>query len=232
MNDASHGDAQAPLIDVIIPVFNGESFIGEAVDSISKQTHRNLRIIIVNDGSTDHSREKIEALACANPNLVFIDMPHGGPSVALNAALRRAKADWLAFLDCDDLWAPSKLTSQLAALQADPSLGICFTQMKEFDDTTAFKTQFRARAEPLDGIGKSSMLCRRSTFTRVGAFNETVKIGDFIEWFNRCKNQGIRHIVLPDVMTFRRIHDSNMSREVTAADYLQVIRLHLKGKKP
>ena len=80
MTETGDNNANAPLIDIIIPVYNGERFVCEAIDSVCKQTHQNVRIIVVNDGSTDGSREKILALAGQLPNLVFIDRPHCGVS--------------------------------------------------------------------------------------------------------------------------------------------------------
>ncbi|MEP3857058.1 glycosyltransferase family A protein [uncultured Porticoccus sp.] len=231
MTETDDNNANAPLIDIIIPVYNGERFVCEAIDSACKQTHQNIRIIVVNDGSTDGSREKILALTGQLPNLVFVDRPHCGVSATLNTALEHTEADWLAFLDCDDLWATNKLQVQLAVLTADQSLDICFTKLQEFDDESAFNTTYRARPEPLAGINKTSMLCRRSLFDRVGGFNEALQMGDFIEWFNRCKTHNVKHVVLPDVLAFRRIHDNNMTNGVSAVDYLKVIRLHLNSKR-
>tara|TARA_R110002124_G_scaffold229799_1_gene394944 strand:- start:4557 stop:5270 length:714 start_codon:yes stop_codon:yes gene_type:complete len=231
MTETGDNNANAPLIDIIIPVYNGERFVCEAIDSARKQTHQNIRIIVVNDGSTDGSREKILALTGQLPNLVFVDRPHCGVSATLNTALEHTSADWIAFLDCDDLWATNKLQAQLAALTADQSLDICFTKLKEFDDESAINTKYRARPEPLDGFNKTSMLCRRSLFDRVGEFNDALEMGDFIEWFNRCKTHNVKHVVLPDVLAFRRIHDNNMTNGVSAVDYLKVIRLHLNSKR-
>ena len=212
MTETDDNNANAPLIDIIIPVYNGERFVCEAIDSACKQTHQNIRIIVVNDGSTDGSREKILALTGQLPNLVFVDRPHCGVSPTLNTALEHTEA-------------------QLAVLTADQSLDICFTKLQEFDDESAFNTTYRARPEPLAGINKTSMLCRRSLFDRVGGFNEALQMGDFIEWFNRCKTHNVKHVVLPDVLAFRRIHDNNMTNGVSAVDYLKVIRLHLNSKR-
>jgi len=105
---------QNPLISVIIPVYNGERYLAEAIESALAQTWEPVEIIIVDDGSTDGSADVASRFASS----VKYDLqPHAGPGAARNRGARLARGDYLAFLDADDLWLKEKLKLQMAAMQ-------------------------------------------------------------------------------------------------------------------
>lgn len=220
----------ATAIDVIIPVYNGAAFVAEAVSTVQNQTHTNLRLIIANDGSTDNSWVVIEQLAQRFGNIVALNLPHRGITATLNSALQQSSAAWLAFLDCDDLWAPEKLHKQLSYLQAHPEFSLCFSLVQEFDHP-GNQTTHRARREPLNGVFKSALLCRRSVFDQVGSFDESIQMGDFIDWYGRCKSAGLTDTILPEALTQRRVHGNNMSSSATAKSYLSSLRTHLQKQR-
>jgi glycosyltransferase involved in cell wall biosynthesis len=113
--------SEKPRISVIIPVFNLAKYIGEAVDSVLNQTCRDFEIILVDDGSTDRSREIIEGYCIQIPERVkALFMDHGGASAARNAGINESRGEWIAFLDGDDVWQPTKLAEQLKLANADP----------------------------------------------------------------------------------------------------------------
>ena len=104
-----------PLISCIIPVYNGQRFLAESLDSIFAQTYRPLEVIVCDDGSTDGTAH----VAAEYPQpLVYIHQPNQGSPRARNCGIRAAKGDFLAFLDADDLWRSEKLTRQMARFQA------------------------------------------------------------------------------------------------------------------
>jgi glycosyltransferase involved in cell wall biosynthesis len=111
---------RAPLIDVLIPVFNGVSTIESAISSIQAQTVTDIRIIVVNDGSTDGSKQAVERLAAADGRVMLVDQPNGGIVDALNAGLARCTADIIARHDADDLANPDRFERQLKFLREHP----------------------------------------------------------------------------------------------------------------
>jgi glycosyltransferase involved in cell wall biosynthesis len=111
-----------PNVSVIIPAFNSARYIGEAVDSVLRQTRPAEEIIIVDDGSTDDTR----VIAAALP-VKYIYQKNAGPSAARNTGLRHATGELLAFLDADDLWLPHKLAAQLTAFENFPDAGFSFS---------------------------------------------------------------------------------------------------------
>src|SRR5262245_42648417 len=105
-------------ISVVIPYYNGSRFIGEALDSVRAQTLSPIEIIVVDDASRPEEGEALDRLA--GDCVVVHQTKNGGPSVARNVGISRARGEWIAFLDCDDLWDPRKLELQAAVAQADP----------------------------------------------------------------------------------------------------------------
>ena len=124
-------------IDVVIPVFNGASYIQEALDSVVQQTCSPTRIIVVNDGSTDDTAEIVESIAatCKIP-LLHIQKKNGGLSSARNAGIRISASDYIAFLDADDVWVEDKLAWQLALFTSsfDKTLGIVYGRYSLIDE--------------------------------------------------------------------------------------------------
>jgi len=109
------------LVSIIIPVFNLEAYLGEAIDSVLNQSCRDFEIILVDDGSTDRSREIIESYRARIPEMIkTLFMNHGGASAARNAGINMARGEWIAFLDGDDIWQPTKLAEQLQLANTDP----------------------------------------------------------------------------------------------------------------
>jgi glycosyltransferase involved in cell wall biosynthesis len=117
-----------PLISVVIPVFNLEAYLGEAVDSVLNQTCREFEIILVDDGSTDRSLEIMRGYQLRLPEKVrAISREHLGAAAARNAGIAAAAGEWIAFLDGDDVWKPGKLEKQLRASNMDPRANFIYT---------------------------------------------------------------------------------------------------------
>ena len=108
-----------PLVSVIIPVYNGAEFIGDAIASATTQTYRNLEIIVVDDGSRDSSLEIAKRLAASDNRIRVIAQTNGGVAKARNAAITAALGDFIAPLDADDLWLPTKIERQMTRMSAD-----------------------------------------------------------------------------------------------------------------
>lgn len=109
-----------PTIDVLIPVFNGAATVREAVESILSQTVRDIRVIIVDDGSTDATPAILRELATKDPRILVLTKPNGGIVDTLNAGLARCEAEFLARFDADDIAFPDRLAWQLEYLQSNP----------------------------------------------------------------------------------------------------------------
>jgi glycosyltransferase involved in cell wall biosynthesis len=204
-----------PSISCIVPVYNSEAYLAQALDSILAQTLPVSQIIIVDDGSTDATPT---VAAAYGHHIRYIRQENQGPAGARNTGLQVASGDFLAFLDADDIWHPEKLERQMSALEADPEAGICIVHVQNF--WIEALAQERARLEghpftrPAPGYVCQALLARRSVFDQIGFFDRTLRIGEDTDWFTRVQGAGIRKVVLPDVLVNRRIHGKNISFEM------------------
>jgi len=216
------------LIDVIIPVYNGAAYISEAIASIQAQTWHNLTIIVVDDGSEDDTASVVEKLALSDKRITLYKRKHSGVSSAINYALSVATANYVSFLDADDLWLPQKLEQQFKCL-TENKVAICFCLLQEFesDNETEIGQQFKARPNPLKGYSKTTFLGNKSVFEKYGLFNEDIATGDFIEWFSRALRAEEPFVMIDEVFSARRIHNSNTTRGVNKNAFLHILKTHL-----
>lgn len=111
---------RAPLVTVIIPAWNAERTLRETLESVAAQTHRNLEIIIVDDGSSDRTAAIAVEYCAAEPRARLIEQANGGVASARNLGIEAARGEWVAPIDADDLWHPTKIEKQVAAALAAP----------------------------------------------------------------------------------------------------------------
>jgi glycosyltransferase involved in cell wall biosynthesis len=127
----SRPPSTAPEVSVVIPAYNSEGFLEEAVDSVYAQTVRPREVIVVNDGSTDATESLLRRLAARlPPTFRWVTKGNGGSASARNVGIGLASGRFIAFLDHDDLWASQKLARQLDQFAADPDLSLSFTAMR------------------------------------------------------------------------------------------------------
>ncbi len=216
-----------PAIAVIIPVYNGEKYIREAVASVQAQSLKNLHILIADDGSTDTTRAIVAEMALADSRIKVLALEHKGVSAALNAALKATTADYISFLDADDLWQSEKLQKQLQALTVGKAR-ICFCMMQEFETTTPGEVKSHgARTVPLKGYSKIAFLGARQVFQDYGLFEEGLAIGDFVEWFSRVLRAEEPVMMLEEVLAYRRVHGENTTRNLPKNAFLKLLKTHL-----
>ncbi len=120
-----------PRVSVIIPAYNAERFLAQAIESVFGQTYRDYEILVVDDGSKDATPAVIESFA---GRIRSIRQANAGVSAARNAGFALATGEFVAFLDADDLWEPVKLERQIAALDQRPDAGLCFTGFFRIDE--------------------------------------------------------------------------------------------------
>lgn len=216
---------QQPLVSVIIPMFNRECLIGEAITSILGQDYPQVELIVVDDGSTDGS-----ASVVANfPDVIYIKQSNQGPAVARNTGVERARGELIAFLDSDDLWLPQKLNWQVEAwLQtAEPSLVIGHTRLR-FSDHQLRQSGYSNRMldEAFPAYLPSALLVSRKTFDEVGGFDPSLRQGQDTDWFFRAIEQGVNRVVVPEVVFEKRLQGDNITGAVKATRQSMMKLLH------
>ncbi len=123
------------MISVVMPVFNGERFLAQAMDSLLAQTFRDFEIVAVDDGSTDSTHEILERFAEKDSRVKVVRGDHAGISAALNRGIENATHDWIARMDCDDVAAPDRFEKQLAAATLHPGVVIWGSYARHVDSS-------------------------------------------------------------------------------------------------
>ena len=217
-----------PLISCIVPVFNGERFLAEALDSILDQTYGPLDVIVVDDGSTDATAEIAAGYA---PRITCLRQDNRGAATAKNLGVSASRGALIAFLDADDLWLPEKLERQAAWLRERPGFCLCLTRFQNFwmPELAAEAQQYGdgPLGQPLAAWQIGTALASRETFDRVGPFPEVSVGNENMLWFLRAAQAGATIEVLPEVLMRRRYHHGNETRRGTAHElelFLPIVR--------
>jgi len=189
------------IVSVIIPTYNRKLIVESAIRSALDQTLKDFEIIVVDDGSTDGTKEYLESLSLP---IKLISKENGGVASARNAGIKEAIGTYIAFLDSDDSWLPTKLEMQVQYLESHPDIPLVYTdEYIEVNGEVLPKTRFE-RADAGDDIKNnfllpgfvqrtpihtSAMMIRKSVFEEVGYFNETLKIHEDSELWNRISRK-------------------------------------------
>ncbi len=203
-----------PLISCIMPVYNGEKYLAEALESIFAQTIVPEEIIVADDCSQDGTAAVLEKY---RERITVIRLEKNlGPPSARNSAIRASRGEFLTFLDADDLWHPEKTEIQLTRFREVPSLSMCQSYAKNFWSPELTEDERGSRhprlLQPWPGNILQSMMIRRVAFDKVGWLDPALLTNDDGDWFLRAKDTGIEREMLTDVLVHRRLHLHNLTR--------------------
>jgi glycosyltransferase involved in cell wall biosynthesis len=228
-----HRAGGAPLVSVVIPVYNGERYLADAIRSVLDQRYRPLEVLVIDDGSTDGSGRVAREFGAA---VQYHLRPHAGLAATRNHGTTLARGELLAFLDADDLWVEGKLARQVDALMAEPDLDGVFGRMEQFvspELDPALQERLRPRTAELAALSPCTLLIRTTAYRRVGELDPRWKVGEFLDWLLKARELGLRTPMLDQLVLLRRIHSDNMGlRERDArSDYARILQAALKRRR-
>ena len=217
-----------PEISVIIPVWNGERYLLDAVASVRAQTAAVSELIVVDDGSTDGTARIAQGLSDTS----YIYQERSGQSVARNLGVSRSRSRLLAFLDADDLWVSNKLERQLQEFDRHPGLDVVFGHAIQFRERNNTGAAIPI-GPPVPAQLPGSMLIRREAFDRVGAFSSEWRVGEVVDWYARAVDSKLAMATVDDIVLERRLHDDNLGARTQnpADDYLRIVRSVLARRR-
>jgi glycosyltransferase involved in cell wall biosynthesis len=224
-----------PLVSCVVPVYNGERYLREALQSILAQTYEPLEVIVVDDGSTDGT-------PCVAHEFVatvrYLRQSTAGPSATRNCGVAAATGSFVAFLEPDDLWHPEKLARQMASFNSRPETAVCVTYARNFWIPElaegARLEEPHPRAQGVPGFIVSAIATKRTLFDRVGFFDTSLIFTGHTDWLLRAMDDHAIIEVLPEVLTYRRMHHTNLTRREAAAcrsEYLRVLNMSLTRRR-
>ena len=222
------------LVSVIIPVYNCEDFLAEAIESVLAQTYRPVEIIVVDDGSTDGSGDVAKGFK--DQEVRYFHQPNSGIGAARNRGTNLARGSYFAFLDADDVWLPDKLTLQTVAFEDDPGLDMVFGLVSEYYDSISYKrleSEEDREGRILAGYIAGSLVIKRESFIHVGPFATHWRVGEFVDWFAKATETGLSNHVVPEVVMRRRIHTTNVSirERESQGDYVRILKQALDRRR-
>ena len=220
-------------VSVILPVYNAETYLREAIESVLEQTQKADEFIVVDDGSTDASAEIVASYGDA---IRYIFQENHGAAHARNQGLEIAAGHVVAFIDADDVWVKDKLERQMRHLTDNPSVDYSTGKIRHFlEEGKAIPKGFKEEllTQDVDGRLLGTLLARRSVFDRVGKFDPTLRVAHDVDWFVRAEELDISRAALDDVLMLKRVHVDNISNsaEVNTKELLSLFRKSLKRRK-
>jgi len=179
-------EPQTDLVSVVIPAFNAEATINDTLTSVRNQTHRNLEIIVVDDGSTDNTRSIVEEHASVDLRVTLISRENAGVAAARNIGWKCARSEYIAFVDADDLWSPTKIENQLRVMLAGGKrIGLVYTWFAVIDERNRIRSKGPGRHIDGDVIqyalmgnfvgNASSPLIRRRALETVRGYDSALR---------------------------------------------------------
>jgi len=215
----------APLVSVVICVYNGQRFLAAALDSAVSQTHRDFELIVVDDGSTDGSPALLDG--CPDPRLHLIRQPNRGTAAALATGLQCARGDYIALLDQDDLWEPDNLAAHVEVLESQPGIALTFSWFRVIDEggreIGMHSRRHRGRIDFRDLLrdfvigATSNVVIRRSAIDQAGGVDSSLRSMYDLDLCLRIALLAPGNIAsIPrDLMRYRR-HAGQLSRNLEA----------------
>jgi len=222
-------------VTILMPVYKGERFVARAIESVLAQSHSNIELIIVNDGSPDNSADAIRPYL-ADPRVKYIEQQNSGVAAARNTALQHATGAYIGLCDQDDEWLPHKAEKQVAYLEAHPEAGLVHGDVDYIDEAgrplphePCFPAAVFGRCFPRMYMGNPVMavaaMFRRSVIDSVGAFDPAIKYADDYDlWLRIAAHHDVGYIDEP-VARYRWHAANNSHHQVAIREYtLRVLR--------
>lgn len=226
-----------PKVSIIVPCYNYARFIPETLACLKNQTHTNWECIVVDDGSSDNSREVVQPFVEEDSRYKYIYQDNTGLPGARNTGIKNATGDFIQFLDSDDLLEPKKFEMQLKAFREHPEADIVYSGLRYFPDgqpdALRYSMDWRNRPWTLTKSGKGRALLkhfvtsciimppmpllRREALEKTGLFKRDLRSCEDWEFWFRCARLDLNFVYqdAPGTLSLMRMHDTSMTRNRT-----------------
>ena len=238
--DARADTHEAPALAVVIPTYNGNAFLAQAIANAAAQAratcraafaHERFEIVVVDDGS---SEDPGPIVAASDAPVRLVRQRNAGPAAARNAGVRACRAELIAFLDVDDSWTTGALALIAGTLLAQPACDVAkgHAQLLELDREHGTYHEVGNPGESFP-FSISGTLFRRAAFERAGGFDESLRFEEDGEWFVRARDRGVRTVTVSAVTLQVRRHGANMTygRSLVERNGLRLLKVTLDRRR-
>lgn len=215
-----------PLVSIIIPVYNGDPYLREAIDSALNQTYKNIEVIVVNDGSPDDGKTEKIALSYGD-KIRYFYKENGGVSTALNFGIQHMKGEWFSWLSHDDIYEPTKIEQQIKAVQNEKNKECvirCGTALIDKNGNSIYKPQKRVRGKISSAkmmrlynlknvtLYGCALLIHKNILNECGFFNEEMRYLQDSDYWTKIMFRGYEFISLSETLVKLRVHEHQMTK--------------------
>ena len=228
-----------PLVSVVIPVYNSEEFLSQAIDSVLAQRYQPIEVIAVDDGSTDNSPSILRGYS---KKIKFFRQPNSGSAVARNKGINESSGKFIAFLDADDVWHPDKTRIQISHLMEHPQVSVVYADLLKTADSRGqeidrFLMQSIESAVNINPAGSgwlytdliresgphtSSVIIRRSLVDKVGLFDMQFRKGQDYDYWIRASRETEFHQLTPKLSVYR-IHKEGITGKPSPENFGAIV---------
>jgi glycosyltransferase involved in cell wall biosynthesis len=213
-------------------VRNGERFLGESIESVLDQDYQPLELIVVDGASTDRSAE----IARSYDGVRCVEQAGHGLPEAWNQGVGVARGTLVAFISSDDRWTPDKLSRQIERMMREPELAYTIAMFRFFlEPGCRIPRGFNRSLMDQDLVGRipETLVAWRETFDAVGGFNASYAAAQDVDWFLRAQELDLPTALVPSVLLYKRVHESNLSSNaaVNTPALLQILRSSIRRRR-
>jgi len=233
-----------PQLSIILPVFNGSVFLGEAIQSVLHQTYKDFELLIIDDGSTDKTKTIVDQFCKTDSRIAYYYKEHSGLSASLNYGLLKSKGDLIARIDADDRWLPDKLMIQNKLLRENPSVsligssvsfinpnGVQIHSLIGFNHGMELKNiELKRRMLRNNVFCSSTLVFKKSLINSTGKFNENLETSMDYEFLIRALS-GFEGLITRHALVEYRISKNMMTLKNRKRMIRESIRIRLQAMK-
>lgn len=227
----------SPLISIVIPLYNGERFIAQTLESVLAQTYRNIEVIVVDDASTDKGYEIVHDYSTKDSRLRLLlsETNFGGPARPRNIGIEAAQGEFIAFVDADDIWKPHKLQTQLDFLIHNPDIDMLYSPAEIIDEHRNISPSRKQRflslllrlMSPKNAIIYGNFININTLMLRqplINRFIEEKRLVAIEDWMFHILNfhDGMKAAVLEEALIYYRIHSASISNRHSDKSYRKI----------